>query len=331
VRVWVRWTIPWHRTARSAVALFTAASATLVVAGPLPSCPFSARLRVVVLDVGQGDATIVRFPSGRTLLVDVGGLGGTARFDVGERVVAPALWYLGVRRLDVLAVTHGDADHVGGAGAALEMFRPREVWEGVPVPRDKALTDLAERADALRIAWRTVQAGDFWREGLVTVRAWHPPPADWERQHVRNDDSLVLEIRYGDVSIVLPGDIGAPVEEVLARAIPAAPIRVLKAAHHGSATSSSSGFLRALRPQVAIISCGRGNRFGHPSPAVLARYRAIGAAIYRTDEQGAITIDTDGKSIEVTPFARPVIVSAARPITPAEAIERWLIATQHER
>ena len=69
----------------------------------------------------------------------------------------------------------------------------------MPVPRDKALTNLAERADALRIAWRTVQAGNLLREGLVTVRAWHPPPADWERQHVRNDDSVVLEVRYGDV------------------------------------------------------------------------------------------------------------------------------------
>jgi competence protein ComEC len=329
-RIWVRWTIPWHRAARSAAALLAAASAALVVAGPLPSWPFCARLRLVVLDVGQGDATIVRFPSGRTLLVDAGGLGGTARFDVGERVVAPALWYLGVRRLDVLAITHGDADHLGGAGAALEMFRPREVWEGVPVPRDKALTDLAERADALRIAWRTVQQGDLLREGRVTVRAWHPPPADWERQRVRNDDSLVLDVRYGDVSIVLPGDIGAPVEEVLAVAIPPAPIRVLKAAHHGSATSSSSSFLRALRPQVAIISCGRGNRFGHPSPAVLARYRAIGAAIYRTDEQGAIAIETDGKSIKVTPFVRPVPESTPRALTPAEAIERWLTATQYE-
>jgi competence protein ComEC len=331
MRLWVRWTIPWHGGARSSVALLSAVSAALIVAGPLPSWPLRARLRVVVLDVGQGDATIVRFPTGRTLLVDAGGLGGKTRFDIGERVVAPALWHLGVRRLDVLALTHGDADHVGGAGAALEIFRPREVWEGVPVPRDSALTDLADRADALRVAWRSVQTGDLLREGPVTVRVWHPPPPDWERQRVRNDDSVVLEVRYGDVSFVLPGDIGAQVEGVLAAALPPAPIRVLKAAHHGSATSSSNGFLSALRPQVTIISCGRGNRFGHPSPAVLARYRAMGAAIYRTDEQGAITIETDGKSIEVTPFVRPVVGSTARALTPVEAIERWLVATQYER
>jgi competence protein ComEC len=135
----------------------------------------------------------------------------------------------------------------------------------------------------------------------------------------------VLEIQYGDVSIVLPGDIGAAVEEGLAMAIPPAPIRVLKAAHHGSATSSSQGFLLALRPHIAVISCGRANRFGHPAPAVLARFRAVGAAIYRTDEQGAITIDTDGRTVSVTPFVQP---DRVRTPTPAEAIDGWLKATQ---
>jgi competence protein ComEC len=326
-RVWVRWTVPWHRAARRAAVLLSGAAGLLILAGPLPSWPSPAQLRIVVLDVGQGDATFVRFPSGRTLLVDAGGLGGTARFDVGERVVAPALWHLGVRRLDVLAVTHGDADHAGGAGAALEMFRPRELWDGVPVPRDGVLTDLAARADVRGLPWRTVQTGDLLRDGAITVRAWHPPLPDWERQRVRNDDSLVLEIRYADVSIVLPGDIGRVVEEALAPAIPPARIRVLKAPHHGSATSSSMRFLTALRPQIAIVSCGRGNRFGHPSPAVLARYRHLGAAVYRTDQQGAITVDTDGRTVSVTPFVQPAVIGRTR-ATPAMAIARWLSATQ---
>jgi competence protein ComEC len=260
--------------------------------------------------------------------VDAGGLGGTARFDVGERVVAPVLWHAGVRRLDILAVTHGDADHAGGAGAVLEMFRPRELWEGVPVPRDGALTGLAATADAQGVAWRTVQSGDLLRDGPVTVRAWHPPPPEWERQRVRNDDSLVLEIRYGAVSVVLPGDIGALVEEGLAKAMPATPIRILKAPHHGSATSSAMRFLAALRPQVAVISCGRGNRFGHPSPAVLERYRQVGALIYRTDQQGAITIDTDGRTYRVTPFFQS---PRPRGRTPTQAIEEWLELTQFGR
>ena len=149
---------------------------------------------------------------------------------------------------------------------------------------------------------------------------------------MRNDDSLVLEIRYGDVSIVLPGDIGATVEDGLAKVMPPAPVRMLKAAHHGSATSSSMRFLAALRPQIAVISCGRGNRFGHPSPVVLARYRATGAAIYRTDEQGAITIETDGRTIAVSPFVRAATAGPAHPpLTLTTAVGRWFTATQHSR
>ena len=151
-----------------------------------------------------------------------------------------------------------------------------------------------------------MQAGDLLRDGATTVRAWHPPPPDWERQRVRNDDSLVLEIRYGDVSIVLPGDIGRAVEEGLADVIPPARLRVLKVLTTAAPRRARCRFLTALRPQIAIVSCGRGNRFGHPSPAVLARYRQIGAAVYRTDQQGAITIDTDGRTVNVTPFVRPV-------------------------
>jgi competence protein ComEC len=325
--VWVRWTIPFHRTARRLVVASTASAAVLVAAGPVPARPVPARLRLVALDVGQGDASLVRLPSGRALLVDAGGLGGATRFDVGERVVAPALWALGMRRVDVLVLTHGDADHVGGAGSVLEMFRPREIWEGIPIPRDVALSALAAQADALGTPWRMVQAGDLLRDGEVRVRAWHPPPADWERQRVRNDDSVVLEIRYRDVSIVLPGDIGAAVEDRLASVIPPSRLRVLKVPHHGSASSSSRRWLDALKPQIAIVSCGRGNRFGHPSPAVLARYRAIGTEIYRTDEQGAITVDTDGHTIRVTPFITPKRPAPPSP-TLVQAIERWLRATQ---
>jgi beta-lactamase superfamily II metal-dependent hydrolase len=103
-----------------------------------------------------------------------------------------------------------------------------------------------------------------------------------------------------------------------------APIRILKAAHHGSASSSSKTFLDALRPRAVIISCGRGNLFGHPHPAVLARYRAAGAAIYRTDQQGAITIETDGRTVQVTPFVRTVVEGAALRLP--DLIEPWLRA-----
>ena len=148
---------------------------------------------------------------------------------------------------------------------------------------------------------------------------WHPPPPDWERRKVRNDDSLVIELQIGEVSIVLPGDVGAAVERDLADRMKRVPFRVLKAAHHGSASSSSAAFLDASRPSVALISCGRQNRFGHPAPPVLARYRERGVEVFRTDEDGEITLRTDGRAVEVATFTgrawrRPAPI-ASRPAT----------------
>jgi competence protein ComEC len=130
----------------------------------------------------------------------------------------------------------------------------------------------------------------------------HPGTPDWERQKVRNDDSIVLEIRWRDVSVLLTGDIGAASERTNAAAIRPAPQRVMKVPHHGSLTSSTAGFLEAVRPTVAVFSVGRDNHFGHPAPAVLERYRGTGAQIVRTDQDGAVTVSTDGWSMSVSTF-----------------------------
>jgi competence protein ComEC len=253
-------------------------------------------LRVAFLDVGEGDAALVQLPGGRNLLVDAGGVAAGA-FDLGERVVAPVLRVLGAPRVDTIALTHGDFDHIGGAHAILRRFGPRTVWEGVPVPPHAGLRSLQEEAAAAGVTWRTVVAGDHERAGGVDIAVLHPPPPDWERQRVRNDDSIVLELRYGEVSIVLPGDIGEEGERAVTGLLAPAAIRILKVPHHGSASSSTPAFLDAARPAAVIFSAGRGNRFGHPAPAVLERYRARRAAIFRTDQDGAIWIDTDGRRV----------------------------------
>ena len=121
-----------------------------------------------------------------------------------------------------------------------------------------------------------------------------PPQPDWERQKVRNDDSIVLEFVYHDVAILLTGDISADIERAIVPRLTPARIRVLKVAHHGSRTSTSQELLDAWRPQVAVISCGRGNSFGHPAPEVIERLKSLGAQIYRTDLDGQVTIQTDG-------------------------------------
>ena len=265
-------------------------------------------VRIVMLDVGQGDATVALLPDGKALLVDAGGVASFASpdpseapptFDVGERVVAPALRALRVRDVEALVVSHGDPDHLMGATGILRHVRARSVWEGVPVPRHAGLQALTSIARRQAMTWRTVQAGDVERVGDAEVRVLHPPPPEWERQRVRNEDSVVLEIRIGRVSVVLPGDIGTEGERLLLPRIERGRLVILKAPHHGSATSSTQPFLDALRPSAVLFSCGRDNRFGHPHPAVVARYEAMDAEIFSTAQDGAVFVDTDGTTAEV--------------------------------
>lgn len=260
------------------------------------------RLHVTFIDVGQGDSILVRFPRGSTMVVDAGGVVGSSTFDIGDRVVAPVIRAAGIHRLDVVAVTHGDPDHIGGAASIVREFRPREVWEGIPVPPFQRLRELRTGAQAIGAWWRNLYAPDRIPVDGVDVVVRHPREADWERQRVRNDDSIVLELRWHDVSIVLTGDIEREAERSLVDAFEDVPLRVVKMPHHGSLTSSTWEFLRALRPQVAIASAGRSNRFGHPVPAVLERYRELGAEIFRTDQDGAVTVNTDGRSLQVSTF-----------------------------
>lgn len=284
--------------------------------------PPAVALRVAVLDVGQADATAVIGAGGRALLVDAGGFAtavdpwnaeAAPAFDVGERVVLPALRALGVRRLDALVVTHGDPDHLLGAPGVMRRIRTSSVWEGVPVPPHPGLHALAAFARCRGASWRTVQAGDAERFGDLEIRILHPPLPQWERQRVRNDDSVVLELRLGRVSVVLPGDIGREGEGAILPRLEPGRLVVLKAPHHGSATSSGRELIEHLRPAAVIFSAGRANRFGHPHPEVVRRYREAGVEIFSTAEDGAVLIETDGEQVEVWGWrGRRAIFGAAR-------------------
>jgi competence protein ComEC len=260
-------------------------------------------LRVTMFDVGQGDATLVELPDRSRMLVDAGGIPfGASTFDIGSRVLAPALWARGLRRIDTLVVTHGDPDHLGGASAIIEAFAPKEVWEGVPVRPHRPLQEVLRKARTAGAQVERRRAGEAWHAGSARVRVLHPPLPDWERQRVRNDDSIVLEIVYGDVAVLLLGDVGADVERTILSRLTPASHRILKVGHHGSRTSTSPELLNHWRPHVALISCGRGNSFGHPAPEVIRRLDSIGARIYRTDLDGQVTIDTDGARVAVRTF-----------------------------
>lgn len=271
--------------------------------------PDPGTLRLTMLDVGQGEALLLQFPDGAAWLVDAGGQpfgGGGA--DIGARVVLPVLWSLGVRHLDALVLTHGDPDHVGGAPPVLDAFHPRMLLEGVVVPGHLPTSRLRELARAGGALLREVRAGEETRHGPVAVRVLHPLAPDWERRRVRNDDSVVIEVRYGDVVMLLAGDVGADVETALAPRLSRGAVRVLKVAHHGSRTSTAAALVEVWRPTLALVSAGRGNRFGHPAREVIERLSAAGAAVYRTDRDGAIRLDTDGRIVRV----RTVVAAATR-------------------
>lgn len=267
-------------------------------------------LRVTIFDVGQGEAVAVQLPNGHNLLVDAGG--STSGFDVGGRVVTPALWASGVRRLDWVAMTHGDLDHVGGVMRVAEDLAPAEFWEGVPVPGLPLIDEL--RTLALSAVWRRTFAGHQVESAGASVEVLHPKIPEWERRRVRNDDSMVLRIRFGLVEVLLTGDAGAEFESAFVRDPASPPIRLLKVGHHGSRSSSSEAFLDAYVPTAAIVSAGQGNLFGHPSPVVLHRLHQRNIDVFRTDREGAIVIETDGRVASVRSAAgRRLRVTASRP------------------
>jgi competence protein ComEC len=288
---------------RPRLALLTAAVGCLAIGPPFAASgvvplPAEGRLRVVVLDVGQGDATLVVLPDRSAVMVDAGGLAGTS-FDIGARVLVPAMHALQITRLHAFVLTHADPDHAGGAAEVLRRFPVANVWEGVPVPPNPVLKALVTQASVGGTVWRTLRPGDTERAGGAEIRVLHPPPPDWERQRVRNDDSVVLEVRYRDVSVLLPGDIGSDVERALIPALDLAPVVVLKAAHHGSATSSSEAFIDATKPAAVIFSAGTNNRFGHPAKAVVERFARRGVEMFNTADDGAVFVETDGRKVEV--------------------------------
>jgi competence protein ComEC len=267
--------------------------------------PSDGRLRVIFLDVGQGDAALVELPDGRRMLVD-GGPGGERRFDVGERVVAPLLWNRAVGSLDAVVMTHPDPDHAGGLAAILRRFRVRELWDnGLPDQAAEEIRWLAERQGTVR---RRLVAGDRIWLGPALITVLNPPatplggsprgPASDE-----NNNSLVLRLDWHLASFLFTGDVEQEGEaELLARRRPLAH-RVLKVAHHGSRYSTTEEFLKAGRPSLAVISAGQRNPFRHPHPEVLARLAAAGAKILRTDSDGAVIVETDDRDLRVTRWA----------------------------
>jgi len=284
------------------------AVAAACLAGVAMACSVPARfqsdahLHVTMFDVGQAEAISVRLPTGQAWLVDAAGTGGT--FDIGDRVLVPALLGRGITRLDALLITHADADHAGGAAAVIADLGPRRLFEGIAPARDEVRDGLMDAARRAGLSVEALRAGGSITRGDVVINVLHPPPPDWERQRTRNDDSVVLEVVIGDVAVILAGDVGESVEREIATRLTPDKLRVLKVAHHGSRSSTARAFVDAVAPAAAIISAGRGNMYGHPHPTVVSRLERAGVAIFRTDRDGQIDIATDGRVVDIRTWSR---------------------------
>ena len=272
----------------------------------------SRELGLTFLDVRQGDCLLVSWPNGRHLLVDGGGSwSGIGRrseiretaFDVGEQVVAPYLRSRGVRSLEAVILTHAHQDHMGGLDFILDNFEVKEFWRGNGVVGPD-LRDLLEKAEARGLIIRAFRAGDTLDLHGSSLEFLNPGcgPAD---DNI-NNDSLVLRMTYGRRTFLLTGDIEEPAEECLAALGPGLQSDVLKVAHHGSGTSTSSHFLNEANPVIAVISAGKVNPFGHPHPEVVRRLKTFPLQLFRTDRQGAVTIRSDGNYLRATTFLKEV-------------------------
>jgi competence protein ComEC len=226
-------------------------------------------------------------------LIDAGGFAGSD-FDVGERVVLPALLTLGVRRLEILVLTHAHQDHGGGLPSILEALPTREIWIGRDPPDSRLVERILKLAKERQVPVLHPMRGSLRCIGEACLEVLHPPPGYRSGREVSNDDSLVLRVTYRESSLMLTGDVEREGESLLLDSATHLAAQVLKVAHHGSESSTSIPFLQRVSPKMAIISVGSGNLWGHPSGKVLDRLKAIGTLTDRTDLEGAIRYVSDG-------------------------------------
>jgi competence protein ComEC len=231
------------------------------------------------------------------MLIDGGGF-PEGTFDVGENVVSSFLWRKGIKKIDYLVLTHAHPDHLNGLKAVSKNFKIGEFWEAFSPSENEDYEELQKKLPESTVAQRLFR-GTSHQEGRVKIDILHPEEREFTVSRVHNDDSLVLRITSGQISFLLPGDIGVPVEKDILEEFPGIRCQVLKSPHHGSRTSSSEDLLRAIAPRIVVISVGAGNVYGFPDKEVLERYERIGAKVYRTDIHGSVEITLRDQDITV--------------------------------
>ena len=309
--VTLRLAAPWQHKARIGLGLGLGACAALIALFPFAPKWSAGQLELTVLDVGQGDSLFVVSPQGKTLLIDGGGAFGgfpgqesRLGIDPGEEAVSPYLWSRGFQKLDVVALTHAHQDHLGGLPAILQNFRVRKLWLGREIS-SAALAKLEDLARVHKIPIEHEMRGKtFALDDLQGEFLWPDAAYSDLAPVAKNNDSLVLRLHYGESTALLPGDAEKEAEhQMLAENVEGAlQADILKIGHHGSKNSTTPEFLAAVRPQVAIISAGEDNPYGHPSKELLERLEVAGIRVLRTDRNGAVQVLTDGHRIDIRCF-----------------------------
>jgi len=296
------WTIPALLLAALLAVFFFAPDALLPALGMAPEPAPTASpappdtLTVWVLDVGQGDSILLRSPNGKTMLVDAGEASAYPAVDA-------ALERHAIAALDVVVATHPHNDHIGGMAKLIAEYPIAAFYLPNAVHTTRTFENMIDALEQAGVpVWPALGGPDAflpWDED-VEVRILSPlPEGDYDDL---NDYSVVLRVKYGDTAILLTGDAEARAEEQMLAALDASLLRaaVLKLGHHGSSTSTSRAFLRAVNSQSAIASLGAGNSYGHPHQETLDALAAYGVTLYRTDLMGEITVVLDGETVSIT-------------------------------
>ena len=253
-------------------------------------------LSVLMIDVGQGDSFLIKFPDGQTALIDAGVV--DPFFDTGERIIIPLLDYLGIEKIDYGFVSHLDTDHYGGFASLIHNKKIKEVYRPKPDSSDKSIR-FEKFLDKHKIPIKIYDKSKI-EISNVALYILNDANNEYLNKLSSNDRSGIIKIVHGKNSFLFVGDAEIPAEEYyLKHHRKFLDSDVLKVAHHGSKTGSSEEFLKAVSPKISLVSAGIKNKFGHPSEIVLERLKAIGSTIYRTDLSGAVLIQSDGNEIDI--------------------------------